>query len=143
MDQATGQPLLVNDKEVTSETTFVPNQSDGTVELAFTFDATGLEEGTNVVAFEYLYYDDIEIAVHADISDMAQTVEITNAPDGAVFDKTGIDTGVIAGVVAAGVIAAAAFAAYGVIQKRRAAKGEGPSDGNDGGTPDGAAGASA
>ena len=131
MDQKTGQPLLVNDKEVTSEATFVPNEADGTVELAFAFDASGLKEGTNVVAFEYLYLDDLEIAVHADISDMAQTVEITDTPDGVVYDKTGVDTGLIAGVAAAGVLAAAALAAYGVIQKRKAAKAE-ASDAGDG-----------
>ena len=126
MDQSTGEPILVNDQEVTAETTFVPNQSDGTVELAFTFDSTGLDEGTNVVAFEHLYYDDLEIATHADISDMGQTVEITSTPDGKVLDKTGVDAGTIAAIVAAAAIIVAALVGYGLYQKR---KGNAPDDG--------------
>ena len=126
MNQSTGEPILVNDQEVTAETTFVPNQSDGTVELAFTFDSTGLDEGTNVVAFEHLYYDDLEIATHADISDMGQTVEITSTPDGKVLDKTGVDAGTIAAIVAAAAIIVAALVGYGLYQKR---KGNAPDDG--------------
>ena len=121
MDQSTGEPVLVGDKEVTSEVTFVPNESSGSVELAFTFDSTMLAEGTNVVAFERLYYDGIEIAVHADLGDMAQTVELTETPDGTVFDKTGVDLMPVAGVVGAGLIAAAALGAYGVVQRRKSA----------------------
>ena len=136
MDQATNQPILVNDQEVTAETTFVPNQSDGTVELAFTFDSTGLEGCTNVVAFEHLFYDDLEIATHADISDMSQTVEITETPDGQVLDKTGGDTATIAAIVAAAAIVVAALIGYGAYQKRKGAQ---KPDGDDpeGNGPDG------
>ena len=43
MDKETSEPLLVNDQQVTSEATFIPSESNGTVDVLFTFDATGLE----------------------------------------------------------------------------------------------------
>ena len=73
MDKATNKPLLVNGKEVTSEKTFTPEETDGTVELSFTFDSTALN-GKTVVVFETLYYEDVEVAVHADINDENQAV---------------------------------------------------------------------
>ena len=73
MDKATGEAIKVNDKEVTSEATFIPDKSEGTVEVAFNFDATGLQ-GKSVVVFESLYYRDVELAVHADIKDDGQTI---------------------------------------------------------------------
>lgn len=75
MDKSTGKKLLVDGKEVTAETEFTPNKADGTVDLSFTFDASGLA-GKSVVAFETLYHEDVEVAVHADINDDDQTVAI-------------------------------------------------------------------
>ena len=63
----------MNGKEVTSEKTFTPEETDGTVELSFTFDSTALN-GKTVVVFETLYYEDVEVAVHADINDENQAV---------------------------------------------------------------------
>ena len=73
MDKATNKPLLVNGKEVTAEKTFTPEEADGTVELAFTFDSSALN-GKTVVVFETLYYEGVEVAVHADINDENQAV---------------------------------------------------------------------
>ncbi len=84
MNRATNEPILVDGKEVTAETTFTPETTDGTVDVTFTFDGTGLED-TVVVVFETLYTEKKEVAVHADITDEAQTVYIpkirTNAED--------------------------------------------------------------
>lgn len=73
MDKETGNNLLVNEKTVTSEITFTPETSNGSVELTFTFDGSSLA-GKSVVAFESLTYEGIELAVHADIEDEGQTV---------------------------------------------------------------------
>lgn len=75
MDKSTGKKLLIDGKEITAETEFTPDKTDGTVDLSFTFNASGLA-GKSVVAFETLYHEDIEVAVHADIDDDDQTVVI-------------------------------------------------------------------
>lgn len=79
MDKATGEKLLVDGKEVTATTEFTPDEPSGTVNVPFTFDASGLQ-GKNVVVFETLYHRDIELAVHADIEDADQTVSF-GAPE--------------------------------------------------------------
>ncbi|MEY8312818.1 VaFE repeat-containing surface-anchored protein [Oscillospiraceae bacterium 42-9] len=79
MDKSTGKKLLVDGKEVTSETTFTPDKAEGSVELSFTFNASGLA-GKSIVAYETLYHKDIEVAVHADIDDEDQTVTIKDGP---------------------------------------------------------------
>ena len=73
MDQATGEPLLVDGKEITAETEFTPEASSGTVELSYTLDASALA-GKSVVVFEDLYLDGVKVATHADITDAGQTV---------------------------------------------------------------------
>ena len=42
MDKSTGEPLQVNDQQVTSEATFTPSESNSTVDVLFTFDASNL-----------------------------------------------------------------------------------------------------
>lgn len=74
MNKETGEPLLVNGEQITAEKTFTPETSEGSVELAFTFDSSALK-GNAVVVFETLYEGEIEAAVHADITDEGQTVE--------------------------------------------------------------------
>lgn len=76
MDKGTGNPLLVDGSEITAETEFTPEPTDGTVELTYTLDASALG-GTTIVVFETLYSGGVEIAAHADINDENQTVEIT------------------------------------------------------------------
>ena len=79
MDKETGKPLLVNDQQVTSEATFVPTESNGTVDVLFTFDATGLE-ATSVVVFETLFQGETIIAEHRDLEDEGQTITFTELP---------------------------------------------------------------
>lgn len=75
MNKKTGEAILINGEEVTVETTFTAEKSEGSVDVIFTFDASAIAP-TTVVAFEHLEYKGIEIAVHEDIEDEDQTVYI-------------------------------------------------------------------
>ncbi len=77
MDKSTGEPLLVDGEEIRSSFTFKPEASDGEITVTFVFDASGLTAATEIVVFESLYRDGVEIAAHADIEDEGQTVKIT------------------------------------------------------------------
>ena len=79
MDKETGEPLLVGEEQVTSEATFIPAEPNGTIDVLFTFDATGLE-GKTVVVFETLFQGETEIASHEDIEDKGQTIIFTEQP---------------------------------------------------------------
>ena len=74
MDKATGEPLLIDEKEIRSEGTFTPDEPTGEVIVSFEFEARYIKEETNIVVFESLYSEDKELAVHADIEDVGQTV---------------------------------------------------------------------
>lgn len=112
MEKDTGEALLVNGNTVTSEVTFIPEQPDGEVIVSFSFDASGLTKETQIVVFEKLYREGMEITAHADIEDEGQTITvIPPAPD---VPKTGdgSSTGfwiglaamVIGGIAATGII---------------------------------------
>ena len=81
MDKATGKAFLVDGKEVCSEVTFTPETADGEVTVSFTFDGSVITKETEIVAFETLYCEGTEIAVHADIEDENQTVTIHPQPE--------------------------------------------------------------
>ena len=92
-DKETGKALTdAEGNEITASATFTPKDTEGTVEVTFEFDAA-LLSGHDIVAFETLYRDGVEIAVHANIEDEAQTVEVvppaihTTATDAADGDK--------------------------------------------------------
>lgn len=76
MDKSTGKPFVAKGKEITSTVKFVPDKADGKVEVTFTFDGSAIKKDTELVVFESLYRDNIEIAVHADLKDKGQTVTI-------------------------------------------------------------------
>jgi len=76
MDKATGEPLLIDEKEIRSETTFTPDEPTGEVIVSFEFDARYIKKDTDIVVFESLYSKDKELAVHADIEDEGQTVTV-------------------------------------------------------------------
>lgn len=92
MNQATGEPLLVDGKEVTAEKSFTPDKESGSVDITFKFNADALA-GQSVVAFETMTYEDHVIAVHTDINDDGQTVHFpeikTTALDNASKDHVG------------------------------------------------------
>ena len=77
MNKATAKPFLDFDgNEVTAEATFTPTDADGTVDVTFMFSSLHLKQDTEVVVFETLYREDIELATHAQIDDEGQTVKI-------------------------------------------------------------------
>lgn len=76
MDKSTGKPFKVKGKEITSTVKFVPDKADGKVEVTFTFDGSAIKKDTELVVFETLSRDNVEIAVHADLKDKGQTVTI-------------------------------------------------------------------
>ena len=89
----TEKPLEVDGKPVTAETIFTPEKSDGKVEVTFTFDSTGIPQDTEMVAFESLEKNGVELVAHADIEDGKQTTTAhvtgisTTATDGLDGDK--------------------------------------------------------
>ncbi|MCH5353643.1 MAG: VaFE repeat-containing surface-anchored protein [Acutalibacter sp.] len=121
MDKATGQPFLVNGKQLHSKATFTPETGDGEVTVFFIFDADGITAETEIVVFESLYRDSVEIAVHADIEDAGQTVKLI--PPLPETPKTGDDSHTALWRVLA-VIAFLGFAACGgwityIVKKRK------------------------
>lgn len=88
MDKASGKQLYVDDKAIEQTVTFTPNAPTGIVNVVFTLDTTKLL-GKEIVAFETVYKDGIEVAVHADIEDAAQTVIIEDGPKGGTLPQTG------------------------------------------------------
>lgn len=76
MDKSTGKPFKVKGKEITSTVKFVPDKTDGKVEVTFTFDGSAIKKDTELVVFETLYRDGVELTAHADINDDGQTVTI-------------------------------------------------------------------
>ena len=91
MVKSTGEALLDADgNAITATKTFKPRLKAGEVQLEFTFDGS-LLAGEDIVAFESMVSDGIEVAVHADISDEDQTVHFvdirTTATDQGDGDK--------------------------------------------------------
>lgn len=77
MNKKTGEPFIANGKEITAEITFIPEKPDGEIKVSFTFDTAGITTETEVVVFERLFRNGVEIAYHTDIEDDGQTVKIT------------------------------------------------------------------
>ena len=92
--KVTEKKFTVNGKDVTAETEFTAERSSGEVEVTFTFDASAIKDGTELVAFETVSSDGHEICAHADIEDEGQTVTVnqpsvgTTATDKLDGDKT-------------------------------------------------------
>lgn len=90
IDKATDKPFEIDGKLITSEVIFTPEKSNGKVTVSFTFDASAIKETTELVVFETVYRDNVEVAVHADIDDEGQTVKINvPAPEKPSTPKTG------------------------------------------------------
>ena len=79
MDKETGKPVQIDGKDLASTVAFTPAKSSGAVTVTFEFDGSSLD-GHDVVVFERLRQDGIEVASHADIDDEGQTVKLTT-PD--------------------------------------------------------------
>ena len=94
MDKASDAPLLVDGNAVESTLTFVPEQASGTVDMTFEFDASSLEDSTQLVVFEKLTCEGAPVASHEDLQDGGQTIVVshpriqTSLQDAATESKT-------------------------------------------------------
>ena len=118
MDKSTGEPLLIGGEEIRSSFTFKPETPNGEIAVTFVFDASGLTTATEIVVFENLYRDGVEIAAHTDIEDDGQTVKIV--PPVPENPKTGDDSNLgfwigLAAISLGGLISAAII---GIKQKK-------------------------
>ena len=91
MVKSTGEALLdAEGNPITATKTFKPRQEAGDIQLEFTFDSS-LLAGEDIVAFESLFSEGVEVAVHADINDEGQSVHFldihTTATDTSDGDK--------------------------------------------------------
>jgi hypothetical protein len=131
IDKVTGEPLRDADGNVlVTETTFTPEDADGTVEVELSLDTTELE-GKSVVFFEKLAdAQDHIIAVHEDIDDEGQTITFPEpvedeaaADEGKSYPKTGADAAATVCAASTAVIAACgvAGAAYAFNKRRKTA----------------------
>lgn len=125
--KSTGMPLENADgKPVTATAEFTPNKASGTMDVTFEFDASKIEEGVELVAFEEcLDVNGNVVAVHQDIDDDGQTVVVDNpdtleVPDepGKSYDKTGTEVRLIVIAAIALIAAGAGCGAY-AIRKRK------------------------
>lgn len=94
MNKETGEPLLVDGKEVKSTVKYtapIPEDGSkyvsGTVDVTFKFDGSALA-GKAVVAFENVTYKGITVFTHADINDNDQTDYFPDGHTTAVDDNT-------------------------------------------------------
>ena len=83
MVKSTDEALIgVDGKPVTAALEFKPEKPKGSVEIAFEFDASKLEDGAQLVVFEECL--DVKgnvIAKHEDIDDEGQTVTVVKPPE--------------------------------------------------------------
>lgn len=78
IDKSTGQPLLINGKQVTAEKTFIPKETSGKVEVTFRLDSSDLG-GVTVVVFEDLLVKGPDaqyrlVCSHSDLNDTDQSI---------------------------------------------------------------------
>ncbi|MCC8044257.1 MAG: VaFE repeat-containing surface-anchored protein [Clostridiales bacterium] len=116
MNRKTGLPFLDEaGAEITASVTFTAgtessgnytvsayhednNSVDGTYLMTFTLDSS-LLEGKTVVAFEYLYHNDVEVTTHTDLGDDEQSVHYPDIHTTAVDYNTGDHVGTIWGAL--------------------------------------------
>ncbi|WP_209315549.1 VaFE repeat-containing surface-anchored protein [Trueperella pyogenes] len=128
MVKSTGEALAdAEGNPVVASTEFVAEKANGTIDVTFEFDASSLNEGDNLVAFEECLTAEGNLAaVHQDINDAGQTVVVDN-PDTPEVPKTPYDkTGATAPVSTIGiltlvgaVLAGAGAAALALIGRRK------------------------
>ena len=76
MDPATGKQLEIDGKTYEAEKTFTAEESSGSILMEFEgIDITELKN-KDIVFYEYLYYNDVIVGSHEDITDPYQTIKI-------------------------------------------------------------------
>ena len=94
MDKATEHPLHIGgfNHDIIAETTFTPDTPSGDVDVVFEIDSRTIA-GKSVVVFETLYFKNVKVAAHTDITDEGQEIDYpkikTNANDGLTEDESG------------------------------------------------------
>lgn len=90
MDKESGEVFMdASGNPVTATAELKPTKSDGTVDVTFTFDGTGLEN-RSLVVFENMSCGDLSVASHEDINDADQTVYFPVIQTEALDADTGI-----------------------------------------------------
>ena len=92
IDKDTAKAVTVDGKEVTAEAEFTPDNSYGTVDVTFKFDASDLS-GKTLVAFEKLYVvkdKDVLVKSHEKIDDEKETIYLPKIGTKATDAKTGL-----------------------------------------------------
>lgn len=119
MDKSTGKPFMVKGKEVTSTVKFTPDKANGKVEITFTFDGSAIKKDTELVVFETLSRDGVELTAHADIDDKRQTVTIK--PYISHNPKTGDDRNInrILGIAGASLVGIAGCVYFFIKRKKK------------------------
>ena len=79
VDRQAAKPVEKDGRILESVVSFVPDEPNGTVEAAFAFDGSAMA-GRTVVAFERLALDGEVVAVHEDVDDAGQSVELVEPP---------------------------------------------------------------
>ena len=106
MDKATGKELLVDGQPVVSTKTFATPKAEegkrtvsGTVEVPFTFDGSSLE-GKELVAFEIVTKNKVEVLEHSDLNSAEQTVRfLSPAPPKETKKASSVVTGDLPGMM--------------------------------------------
>lgn len=119
MDKSTGKPFKVKGKEITSTVKFIPDKANGKVEVTFTFDGSAIKKDTELVVFETLYRDGVELTAHTDINDDGQTVTIK--PYISHNPKTGDDRNInrILGIAGASLVGIAGCVYFFIKRKKK------------------------
>ena len=96
VDKETGEAITdAEGNEITTSEIFVAEEKDGSIDITFKFDASALA-GKSLVAFETLYTEGKEVAIHADLEDEGQTIRIPEIHTTATDKVTGDHDGVVA-----------------------------------------------
>ena len=91
-DKATGEPVLINNEEVTASAEFTAESTSGAVDVTFEFDVSGLVNSDYVV-FERMFDSDGRlVAKHEDIDDEEQSVTLKKTLVGAATSSTSVKT---------------------------------------------------
>lgn len=92
-DKATGEAFVDADgNEVTASAGFVPEEANGTVDVEFTFNAADLGN-RDVVVYEVLTQDEVQLGQHEDINDENQTVHYPEVLTKAAYGESDTNEG--------------------------------------------------
>ncbi len=80
---------------VYSETTFTPEEEDGSVDVVFSIEDSMIVPGHSYVFYEYLAVNDKKIAEHTDIDDESQTIHYPDVKTNATDENSGTKSGTV------------------------------------------------